>query len=168
MNDFIVNEKIKCKTVRAIGTNGEVLGILPTYQALQVAKDNDLDLVLVSPNSNPPVAKILDYGKYRYDCLRKEKENNKKQKSIEVKEVQVSPQIALHDLNVKLEQAKKFLSKGNKVKFTLRFRGREIMYKNGANQLMSDICTKLSDIAVIDAPMKLDGRILSVILKGKE
>ena len=124
----MINGQIRDKEVRVIGENGEQLGIMSSREAMKLAQEAELDLVKIAPKAQPPVCKIIDYGKYRYELARKEKEAKKKQKTVEVKEVRLSPNIETNDLNTKVNNAKKFISKGNKVKVTLRFRGREGTY----------------------------------------
>ena len=131
----MINEQIRDKEVRLIGEDGEQLGIVPGKEALRMAQEAELDLVKIAPTAKPPVCKIIDYGKYRYELARKEKEAKKKQKVIEIKEVRLSPNIDTNDLNTKVGAARKFLEKGDKVKVTLRFRGREMahMFKSKYN-----------------------------------
>ena len=126
----MINEQIRDREVRLIGADGEQLGIVSSREAQKIADEAGLDLVKIAPNAKPPVCKIIDYGKYRYELARKEKEAKKKQKTMEVKEVRLSPNIDKNDLNTKANQARKFLSKGDKVKVTLRFRGREMAHVN--------------------------------------
>ena len=127
----------------------------------------DLDLVKIAPNAQPPVCKIIDYGKYRYELARKEKEAKKKQKTVEVKEVRLSPNIETNDLNTKVNNAKKFISKGNKVKVTLRFRGREMAHVQQSKHILDDFAQMLGDIAVIEKPAKMEGRSMSMVLTEK-
>ena len=143
------------------------LGIMSTDEARNIAEEAGLDLVRVSPNANPPVCKIIDYGKFRYEISRKEKEAKKKQKIVEIKEVRLSPNIEENDLNTKISQARKFLAKGNRVKVTLRFRGRELAYVNQNKPLLDDFAEKLSDISVIDKPAKFEGRSMTMFLAAK-
>lgn len=138
-----------------VGENGEQLGIMPAKDALKLAKDAELDLVKIAPTAKPPVCKIIDYGKYRYELARKEKEAKKKQKVIEVKEVRLSPNIDDNDLNTKINAARKFIEKGNKVKVTLRFRGREMAHMFKSKYILDDFAEKLADIATVDKPAKL-------------
>ena len=128
ISDLMINEQIRDKEVRLIGEDGEQLGVMPARDAMQLAKEAELDLVKIAPTAKPPVCKIIDYGKYRYELARKEKEAKKKQKVIEVKEVRLSPNIDTNDLSTKMGAARKFLEKGDKVKVTLRFRGREMAH----------------------------------------
>ena len=133
-----------------------------------MAREEELDLVLIAPNANPPVCKIIDYGKYRYEMARKEKEAKKKQKVIEIKEVRLSPNIDDNDVNTKAKAARKFLEKGDKVKVSLRFRGREMSHMNQSRHILDDFAEKLSDIAVIDKPAKVEGRSLVMFLSEKK
>ena len=166
--DHQINEEIRDKEVRVIGENGEQLGIMSAKDAYKLAKDAELDLVKIAPTAKPPVCKIIDYGKYKYEMLRREKEAKKKQKVIEVKEVRLSPNIDTNDLNTKIGSARKFLEKGNKVKVTLRFRGREIAHMNQTKYILDDFAEKLSDVAVVDKPSKVEGRSLVMFLTAKK
>ena len=163
----MINEQIRDKEARLIGSDGEQLGIMSSKEALALAEEAELDLVKVSPNANPPVCKIIDYGKYRYELARKEKEAKKKQKTVEVKEVRLSPNIETNDLNTKVNNAKKFISKGNKVKVTLRFRGREMAHVQQSKHILDDFAQMLGDIAVIEKPAKMEGRSMSMVLTEK-
>ena len=150
-----------------VGENGEQLGIMPAKDALKLAKDAELDLVKIAPTAEPPVCKIIDYGKYRYELARKEKEAKKKQKVIEVKEVRLSPNIDDNDLNTKINAARKFIEKGNKVKVTLRFRGREMAHMFKSKYILDDFAEKLADIATVDKPAKVEGRSIVLFLTAK-
>ncbi|KIR01593.1 Translation initiation factor 3 [Lachnospiraceae bacterium TWA4] len=163
----MINEQIRDKEIRVIGVNGEQVGIMSARDAMKLAQEADLDLVKVSPNAKPPVCKIIDYGKYRYEMARKEKEAKKRQKTIEVKEVRLSPNIEENDLNTKASAARKFITKGNKVKVTLRFRGREMSHMNQSKHILDDFAEKLADVAVIDKPSKVEGRSLVMFLSEK-
>ena len=167
ISDLMINEEIRDREVRLIGADGEQLGIVPSKEALRLAREAELDLVKVAPMAKPPVCKIIDYGKYRYEMARKEKEAKKKQKSIEVKEIRLSPNIDVNDLNTKTVNARKFLEKGNKVKITLRFRGREMAHMNASRHILEDFAKSVEDIAVIDKPIKQEGRSLTMFLSGK-
>lgn len=134
---------------------------------MKLAQEADLDLVKIAPKAQPPVCKIIDYGKYRYELARKEKEAKKKQKTVEVKEVRLSPNIETNDLNTKVNNAKKFISKGNKVKVTLRFRGREMAHVQQSKHILDDFAQMLGDIAVIEKPAKMEGRSMSMVLTEK-
>lgn len=163
----MINEKIRDKEVRLIGQDGEQLGIMSSKEAMKLAREADLDLVKIAPTAKPPVCKIIDYGKYRYELARKEKEAKKKQRTMEVKEVRLSPNIDTNDLNTKANQARKFLSKGDKVKVTLRFRGREMAHVNYSKQILDNFCELLEDIAVIDKKPKMEGRSMVMFLSEK-
>ena len=164
----MINEQIKDKEVRLIGQSGEQLGIMPAKEALRLAQEADLDLVKIAPMAKPPVCKIIDYGKYRYELVRKEKEAKKKQKTVEVKEIRLSPNIETNDLNTKINAAKKFITKGNKVKITLRFRGREMAHMQNSRHILDDFAEELSDIAMVEKAPKLEGRSMSIVLAEKK
>lgn len=163
----MINEQIRDKEVRLIGEAGEQLGILPVKDAMKLAQEAELDLVKIAPTAKPPVCKIIDYGKYRYELARKEKEARKKQKIIEIKEVRLSPNIDTNDLNTKMGAARKFLEKGDKVKITLRFRGREMAHMSKSRYILDDFAESLKDIAVIDKPSKVEGRSMVMFLTAK-
>ena len=163
----MINEQIRDREVRLIGENGEQLGIMSAREAYEKAKAAELDLVKIAPTAKPPVCKIIDYGKYRYELARKEKEAKKKQKVIEVKEVRLSPNIDENDLNTTMNNARTFLTKGNKVKVTLRFRGREMAHMSKTKYILDDFAEKLSDIATVDKPAKVEGRTLVLFLSAK-
>ena len=154
----MINGQIKDKEVRVIGQNGEQIGIMSPKEAMKLAQEAELDLVKIAPKAQPPVCKIVDYGKYRYELARKEKDAKKKQKTVEVKEVRLSPNIDTNDLNTKVNSAKKFISKGNKVKVTLRFRGREMAHMQQSKHILDDFAELLADVASIEKPAKLEGR----------
>ena len=132
----MINEQIRDREVRLIGADGEQLGIVSSREAQKIADEAGLDLVKIAPNAKPPVCKVIDYGKYRYEQARKEKDAKKKQKTVELKEIRLSPNIEANDLNTKMNAAKKFLAKGNKVKITLRFRGREMAHMNASKHIL--------------------------------
>ena len=136
-------------------------------EAMKLAREADLDLVKIAPNAKPPVCKIVDYGKYRYEQARREKEAKKKQRTMEVKEIRLSPNIDVNDLNTKANQARKFLSKGDRVKVSLRFRGRELAHINYSKQILDSFYEKLEDIAVVDKPAKMEGRTMVMFLSEK-
>ncbi|PST32905.1 translation initiation factor IF-3 [Enterocloster lavalensis] len=163
----MINEQIRDKEVRVVGENGEQLGIMAARDALKLAQDAELDLVKIAPTANPPVCKIIDYGKFRYENARKEKEARKKQKVIEIKEVRLSPNIDTNDLNTKVGAARKFLEKGDKVKVTLRFRGREMAHMYKSKYILDDFAESLADIAVVDKPSKVEGRSMVMFLTAK-
>lgn len=163
----MINEQIRDKEVRLIGEDGEQLGIMSARDAYRIAQEAELDLVKIAPGAKPPVCKIIDYGKYKYELTRKEKEAKKKQKIVEVKEVRLSPNIDTNDLNTKVNNAKKFIMKGNKVKVTLRFRGREMAHVQQSKHILDDFSKMVGDIAVIEKPAKLEGRNMSMVLTVK-
>ncbi|MDD4113420.1 MAG: translation initiation factor IF-3 [Herbinix sp.] len=163
----MINEQIRDKEVRLISEEGEQLGIVPAKDALKLAKDANLDLVKIAPSAKPPVCKIIDYGKYKYELTRKEKEAKKKQKVTEVKEIRFSPNIDDNDLNTKANMARKFLAKGDKVKVTLRFRGREMAHTSSSRVILDTFFALLEDIAVIERPARLEGRNMSMFLTEK-
>ena len=148
----MINEQIRDREIRLIGENGEQLGIMSARDAYKMAQEAELDLVKIAPTAKPPVCKIIDYGKYRYELARKEKEARKKQKVIDIKEVRLSPNIDTNDLNTKVGAARKFLEKGDKVKVTLRFRGREMAHMSKSKYILDDFAESLADIAVVDKP----------------
>jgi translation initiation factor IF-3 len=140
---------------------------MSSKDALKLAREAELDLVKIAPTAKPPVCKIIDYGKFRYEQARKEKEARKKQKTIELKEIRMTPNIEENDLNTKISAAKKFLEKGNKVKITLRFRGREMAHMNASKHILDDFAAALADIAVVEKPAKVEGRNMSLVLAEK-
>ena len=160
----MINERIRDKEVRLIGQDGEQLGIMSARDAMKLAREADLDLVKIAPTAKPPVCKIIDYGKYRYELARKEKEAKKKQKVIEIKDVRLTPTIDENDLNTKMNNARKFLEKGNKVKVTLRFRGREMAHVQQSKHILDDFAKMLEDVAVVEKAAKLEGRNMSMVL----
>ena len=163
----MINGQIRDKEIRVIGEDGEQLGIMSPREAMKIAQEAELDLVKIAPKAQPPVCKIIDYGKYRYELARKEKEAKKKQKTVEVKEVRLSPNIETNDLNTKVNNAKKFISKGNKVKVTLRFRGREMAHMQQSKHILDDFAELLADVAVVEKPAKLEGISMSMVLTEK-
>lgn len=162
------NEQIRDKEVRVIGADGEQLGIMSSRDAYMMARDMDLDLIKIAANAAPPVVRIADFGKYRYEMLRKEKEARKNQHTTELKEIRMTPNIDTNDLNTKLAAARKFLEKGNKVKVALRFRGREMSRMNQFKYVLDEFAEKLSDIAVLDKPAKVEGRNMAVVISPKK
>ena len=163
----MINEQIRDREVRLIGENGEQLGIMSARDAYKRAQEAGLDLVKIAPTAKPPVCKIIDYGKYRYEMARKEKEARKKQRNIDVKEVRLSPNIDTNDLNTKVSAARKFISKGDKVKVTLRFRGREMAHMQNSKYILDDFAEKLSDVAVVEKAPKVEGRSMTMFLTEK-
>ena len=163
----MINEQIRDKEVRLIGEDGEQIGIMSARDAYKKAQEAELDLVKIAPMAKPPVCKIIDYGKYKYELTRKEKETKKKQKTVEIKEVRLSPNIDTNDLNTKVNNAKKFITKGNKVKVTLRFRGREMAHVQQSKHILDDFAQLLADVAVVEKAAKLEGRNMSMVLTLK-
>ena len=167
ISELMINEQIRDREIRLIGEDGEQLGIMSARDAMKLAREANLDLVKIAPTAKPPVCKIIDYGKYRYEQARREKEARKKQKTIDVKEIRLSPNIDTNDLNTKVNQARKFVSGGNKVKVAVRFRGRELAHTAVGKTILEDFAQKLSDIAVIDKPAKLEGKSMGMFLVEK-
>ena len=163
----MINEQIRDKEVRLVGADGEQLGIVSSKEAQKIADESGLDLVKIAPNAKPPVCKVIDYGKYRYEQARKEKDAKKKQKTVELKEIRLSPNIEANDLNTKVNAAKKFLAKGNKVKITLRFRGREMAHMNSSKHILDDFAESLADVAVVEKAPKVEGRSIGMVLAEK-
>lgn len=163
----MINEQIRDKEVRLVGEDGEQLGIMSAKDAMKIAREANLDLVKIAPQAKPPVCKVIDYGKYRYELARKEKEAKKKQKTMDVKEIRLSPNIDENDLNTKAGQARKFLSKGDKVKVALRFRGREVAHMGMSKQILDKFFEKLEDIAMVEKPAKMEGRSMIMFLTEK-
>ena len=167
ISELFINEQIRDKEIRLIGESGEQLGIMSSREALKLAEEAGLDLVKIAPTAKPPVCKIVDYGKYRYELARKEKEAKRKQKVIEVKEIRMSPNIDTNDLNTKVGAARKFLEKGNRVKVTLRFRGREMAHMSTSKHILDDFAQMLSDVAVVEKMPKVEGRSMIMFLTVK-
>ena len=167
ISELFINEQIRDKEIRLIGESGEQLGIMSSREALKLAEEAGLDLLKIAPTAKPPVCKIVDYGKYRYELARKEKDAKRKQKVIEVKEIRMSPNIDTNDLNTKVGAARKFLEKGNRVKVTLRFRGREMAHMSTSKHILDDFAQMLSDIAVVEKVPKVEGRSMIMFLTVK-
>ena len=165
--DHQLNEEIRDKEVRVIGDDGTQLGIMPSADALRLAEEQEMDLVKISPNAVPPVCKIMDYGKFRFEQTKKEKEARKNQHVVEIKEVRMSPSIDVNDFNVKLKNAQKFLKEGNRVKVTVRFRGREMAHTNIGEQLLIQFGQGCTEVATVEKNPKLDGRNMSMFLSPK-
>ena len=163
----MINEQIRDREIRLISEDGEQLGIMSAREAMKIAQEKELDLVKIAPMAKPPVCKIIDYGKFKYEQARKEKEAKKKQKTVEIKEVRLSPNIDTNDLNTKVNNAKNFITKGNKVKVTLRFRGREMAHVQQSKHILDDFAEMLADVASIEKPAKLEGRNMSMVLTEK-
>ena len=165
--DFLVNEEIEFSKVQVVDSNGQKIGLMPTEKAIELAEEEGLDLVLVSPNPANPVCKILDYSKYKFEMNKKAKESKKKQKVIEVKEVRLSPNIDKHDLEVKAKNTNKFIDAGNKVKVTMRVRGRELNFIEQVKEIMSNFRDLIVD-AQVDKEAKMEGKNLIMFLVPKQ
>lgn len=164
IKDLMINEEIRSSKVRLIDDEGEQIGVIPIKEALKMAEDKHLDLVNVAPNAKPPVCKILDYGKYKYDALKKEKEAKKNQKVINVKEIRLSPNIEKHDLEVKANQASKFLSNENRVKVSVRFRGRELGHKDLGKEVLDKFYELTKDVGQIEKKPSMEGRMMIMFM----
>ena len=165
--DHELNEEIRDKEIRVIGADGTQLGIMSAATALNLAAEQELDLVKIAPNSTPPVCKIMDYGKFRFEQLKKEKEARKNQRIVEIKEVRMSPNIDTNDFNTKVKSAQKFLKDGDRVKVTVRFRGREMAHTSIGHDLLVKFGSECAEVASVDKPPKLDGRHMSMFLSPK-
>ena len=163
----MINEQIRDREVRVVSATGEQLGIMSSRDAFKLAQEAGLDLVKIAPTARPPVCKIIDYGKFRYEQARKEKEAKKKQKTVEIKEVRLSPNIDENDLNTKAGAARKFITKGNRVKVTLRFRGREMAHVQSSKVILDEFAKRLEDVAVVEKPPKMEGRSLTMLFTEK-
>lgn len=161
---MLVNESIKAKEVRVIGPDGEQIGIMSSDNALRTAYDKGLDLILISPNAQPPVCRITDYGRYRYEQEKREKEAKKKQNIIEVKEVQLSCRIDTHDFETKVKHALRFLGEGNKVKVVLRFRGREMSHQDIGKEILERFREAVKESGTVDKTPNLEGRLMTMIV----
>lgn len=168
ISELMINEQIKDKEVRLIGENGDQLGILPLKEAMDLADAAELDLVKIVPKAEPPVCRIIDYGKYKYELVQKEKDAKKKQKTVDLKEIRMSPNIDQNDMNTKMSSARKFITRGDKVKITIRFRGREMAHMQKSRHILDDFATALEDIAVVEKTAKTEGRTLFIILAEKK
>lgn len=164
ISELMINEQIRDREVRVIGQDGAQLGIMSASEAMRLAREAELDLVKIAPAAKPPVCKIIDYGKFRYEQARKEKEAKKKQKTIEIKEVRLSPNIDDNDLNTKVSAARKFIQKGDKVKVTLRFRGREMAHVQSSKRILDVFAERMADIAVVEKAPKMEGRSMTMFL----
>lgn len=162
-----INEEIRDKEVRLVSAEGEQLGIMPVAEAMAKAEEASLDLVKISPNATPPVCKLMDYGKYRFEQTKREKEAKKNQRVVEIKEVRMSPSIDVNDFNVKLRNAQKFLGEGDRVKVTVRFRGREMAHTEIGRDLLLKFAEQCAEVATMEKEPKLDGRHMSIFLSSK-
>ena len=167
INDLMINEQIRDKEVRLIGADGEQIGIVSSKEAQKMASEKNLDLVKIAPQAKPPVCKIMDYGKYRFDAAKKEKEARKKQKVISVKEVRLSASIEKHDFETKMRNAVKFLKAGDKVKISVVFRGREMMHTHRGNELLEQAMALIEEVGVAEAKPKLEGRAMVILVVPK-
>ena len=165
--DMMVNDGIRARELRLIDQNGDQLGVKTKAEALELAEKANLDVVLVAPNANPPVARIMDYGKHRFELQKKERDARKKQKVINVKEVRLSPTIDLNDFNTKLRNARKFLEKGDKVKASIRFKGRAITHKEIGQKVLDRLAEETADFATVEQKAKMDGRSMFLVLAPK-
>jgi len=163
-----INSQIRARDVRVISPEGEQLGIMSIKDALRAAQELDLDLVEVAPNARPPVCRIMDYGKYKYEQTKRQKEARKKQKIVSIKEVRMSPKIEEHDFQVKLRNAERFLKEGNKVKVSVRFRGREVVHSDLARDMLLQMAKDIEHIAKIDRQPAIEGRQMIMILSPKQ
>lgn len=159
-----INEEIRAREVRVISPEGQQLGILPVRDALRLAHERDLDLVEIAPHVDPPVCRIMNYGKYKYEQNKKEREARKRQKVVDLKEIRMTPKIEDHDFEVKMRSAARFLTDGDKVKITVRFRGREIVHADLARNMLNQLAEKLSNLCVVERPPKVEGRAMIMIL----
>ena len=159
------NERIKALDVQVIASNGGNLGAMPLKKAIELAKQEGLDLIEISPNANPPVCKIMDMGKYKYDLQKKANQAKKKQKTVSLKEIKLRPGTETHDYNFKIKNAKKFISKGNKVKFTVKFKGREMQHTDLGKDLMIKIIEETKDVAKVESQPKFEGRQMVMIIQ---
>lgn len=162
-----LNEEIRDKEVRLIGADGAQLGIMSSADAQRLAYEKDLDLVKIAPNATPPVCKIMDYGKFRFEQMKKEKEAKKNQRVVEIKEIRMSPSIDTNDFDTKVRAAQKFLSDGNRVKVSVRFRGREMAHTNLGEKLLMDFALKCAEVATMEKNPKLEGRFMAMFLTPK-
>ena len=165
--ELLINDEIKASEVRVIGNDGSQLGVMSSKDAKKIAYERDLDLVEIAPQGNPPVCKIMDYGKYKFEQAKREKEARKNQRVVEIKEIRMSPGIDTNDLNVKMRNAMKFLKEGNRVKVTVRFRGREMAHTEIGEQLLIRFGEGCAEVANVEKSPKLDGRHMSLFLSPK-
>ena len=160
----MINGQIREKEVRVIGPDGEQMGVMLIQDAQRVADEAEVDLVMIAPGAKPPVCRVVDYGKFCYEQKRKDKEAKKKQHVVEIKEIRLSPNIDTNDLNTKINAARKFLAKGDRVKMTLRFRGREMAHMANSKHILDDIAEELADAAAVEKAPKVEGRTMTMFL----
>ena len=168
ISELMINEQIRDKEVRVIGENGEQLGIMSSKEAQALADEAGVDLVKIAPTAQPPVCRIVDYGKFKYEQMKREKEAKKKQHVVEIKEIRLTPNIDTNDLNTKINAARKFLKEGDRVKVTLRFRGREMAHMQTSKHILDDFAEGLADSAVIEKAPKGEGRSMTMFLAGQK
>ena len=168
INDLMINEEIRDREVRVVNQEGEQLGIMLTTQALALAEEQELDLVKIAPNARPPVCKLMDYGKYRFEMSKKEREIKKNQKVIETKEVRLSATIEDHDIDVKYRQAIKFLQDGNKIKVTIRFRGRQISHSEIGAEVMQEFAERIKDYGTVERRPLVEGRNMTMMVAPRD
>ncbi|MCL6562902.1 MAG: translation initiation factor IF-3 [Firmicutes bacterium] len=168
MKDLRINDEIRAREVRLVGEDGAQLGILPLREALQMAADRHLDLVEVSPNSRPPVCRLMDYGKFKYEQAKRDRDSKKKQKVVSMKELKMRPGIEEHDFEVKVRSARRFLAEGDKVKCTMIFRGREIVHANLAEQTLQRLADAVGELGTVERPARVEGRAMIMILAPKK
>ncbi|NRT70733.1 translation initiation factor IF-3 [Clostridium beijerinckii] len=166
--DFSINEEIREKELRVIGSDGEQLGVISSSEARRLAEEKEMDLVMISPNAKPPVCKIMDFGKFIYEQSKKEKEAKKKQKIVSIKEIRVSLTIEEHDIDIKAKNARKFLLEGDKVKISVRFRGREMELGHIGQKILDNFASKLEDVCLIEKRPKREGRSMTMVLGPKK
>ena len=167
INDLMINEEIRDREVRVVDQNGEQLGVMSGRDALALAEERQLDLVKIAPQARPPVCKLMDYGKYRFEQSKKEREFRKNQKVITVKEVRLSATIEDHDIDVKFKNAVKFLKDGNKVKVTIRFRGRQITHSEIGRQVMNEFAERIKEYGTVDKAPQIEGRNMSMFISPR-
>lgn len=168
IKELLINEKIVANEVRLVGENGEQLGIVSLNEALNLSKEKDLDLALISPNANPVVCKLMDYGKYRFDQIKKEKEARKKNKAQEIKTIQLSLTIGDYDMNYRVKNAKNFLSEGNKVKVNILLKGRQQAYPEQGIEIMKKFASLVGDACIVEKEPKLEGKFINMVLGQKK
>lgn len=167
-NETLLNEEIRCESVRCLGEDGEQIGVLPTKEALRIAEQRGLDLVLIAPDAKPPVCKVMDYGKYRYQQEKKQKESKKKQKQIEIKEIKLSVKIAQNDINYKVKHAREFLSEGKHVRFRVFLKGRESTEPAPAFEVLQRVAKMIEDVAQVEIDTKVEGRHANMLAVPKK
>jgi len=168
VKELLINESIRDKEIRLIGSDGAQLGIMSAREAQQLANEQNLDLVKIAPQANPPVCRIMDYGKYRFEQAKREKEARKNQRIIEIKEIRLSLNIDIGDLNTKVKQATKFLKEGNKLKVSIRFRGREMAHPELGREVMDRFAEQIAEYGAVEKPPKLEGRHMLMFVAAKQ